>query len=123
MAQQGRVHSGFSAVNIADKGNLKQDIPINGGCYYSFSFFAHGEGAQVGLDATVSFINSQGLNVTGLTIHVESQDVPNSNRDFAYYRGITNLAPDNATSARIQFVVTAGGGQSLDLDDVSFTVG
>ena len=122
VTQQGRVHSGLSAVNIADKGNLRQDVPITGGCYYDFSFFARGEGAQVGVDATVTFINDQGLSVTGLTIHVRDQDIPNDNREFAYYRGITTQAPSNATAARIQFVVTAGGGQSMDLDDVSFSV-
>ena len=76
----------------------------------------------MGVDATVTFINDQGLNVTGLTIHVRDQDIPNDNREFAYYRGITTQAPSNATAARIQFVVTAGGGQSMDLDDVSFSV-
>lgn len=122
VTQLGRVHSGSASVNLAGGGTLRQDVPITGGCYYDFSFFARGEGAQVGVDATVTFINDQGLNVTGLTIHVRDQDIPNDNREFAYYRGITTQAPSNATAARIQFVVTAGGGQSMDLDDVSFSV-
>ena len=72
--------------------------------------------------ATVRFTNNQGLDQLGLSITVNAQDVPNSNRDFAYYRGITSLAPSNATNAQILFSVTASGGQSLDLDDVSFSI-
>ena len=122
VTQQGRVHSGNASVNLAGGGALRQDVPITGGCYYEFSFFARVEGTQAEVDATVTFTNGQGLSVNGLTIHVRDQDIPNDNRGFAYYRGITTLAPSNATAAKIQFVVIAGGGQSLDLDDVSFSV-
>ena len=122
MSQQGRVHSGNYSVDLKDGANLRQNVSITGGCYFEFSFFAHGEGAQVQLTAKVTFTNQQGLNVSGLSIVVNSQDIPNSNRDFGYYRGITVQAPANATNARIEFQVTAGGGQSLDLDDVSFSI-
>ena len=38
------------------------------------------------------------------------------------YRGITIQAPAAATNATITLKVGAQGGQSLDLDDISFTV-
>lgn len=119
---QGRVHSGNSSVNISDDGLLYQDINITGSCFYELSFFARGEGANVSLTAKVIFKNNMGLSVDGLIIFVREQDITNSNRDFAYYRDITIIAPANATFARIQFEVEANGEQSLDLDDVSFSI-
>jgi len=119
---QGRVHSGNSAVNMTDGATLRQDVAITGGCFFDFSFFAHGEGAQVAIVATVTFMNNQGLSQTGLTISIRQQDLPDSNRSFGYYRGITTQAPAGATFARITFAVTANGGQSADIDDVSFSV-
>lgn len=122
VTQQGRVHSGNSAVNLADGANLSQIVPINGGCFYELSFFAHGEGAQVGFTATVNFITPPSTETLGLQITVNQQDVPDSDREFEFYRGITTQAPANATLAIIEFTVNADGGQSLDLDDVSFSV-
>ena len=121
-SQQGRVHSGNYSVNLNNGANLRQDIPITGGCYFDFSFFAHGEGTQVSVTATVTFTNPQGLSALGLAITVNGQDLLNDNREFGYYRGITTLAPANATNARIEFIVTTTGTQSLDLDDVSFSI-
>ena len=118
---QGRVHTGSSAVNLTDGGELWQDIRITGGCYFDFSFFARGEGAQVAIEASVTFMNAQGGSQSGLTISIHSQNLTNDNREFAYYRGITGQAPAGATSARVRFAVTAAGGQSADLDDVSFS--
>lgn len=120
---QGRVHTGTSAVNIADGGVLWQDVPINGGCYHDFSFFARGEGTQMAVEASVTFQNQQGNQETGLMISIASQNLSNDNREFAYYRGITRRAPEWATFARVQFAVTASGTQSVDLDDVSFSLG
>jgi len=119
---QGRVHSGGSAVNLTNGAVLHQDVAITDGCFFDFSFFAHGEGVQVGIVATVIFINDQGLSQTGLTISIRQQDLTDSNRTFGYYRGITTQAPTGATFARITFAVTANGGQSADIDDVSFSV-
>ena len=119
---QGRVHSENSSVNLEDGANLSQFVAtVEGGCFYELSFFAHGEGAQVSLTATVTFVTPTG-NVNGATIIVNSQDIPNSNREFGYYSVTTLAAPDNAESAIISFSVTTSGGQSLDLDDVSFKV-
>ena len=116
---QGRVHSGNWSVNLQDNANLSQIIYSNdGGCFYDFSFFARGEGSQVGLIAKVIFLTPTG-NVDGVTITVRQQDIVNSNRNFAYYRGITVAAPDNITGIKIEFIVSANGGQSLDLDDVT----
>jgi hypothetical protein len=116
---QGRVHTGLSAVSLEDGAVLTQSISdINPGCFYEFSFFAHGEGAQVSVTATVTFHTLSG-NVQGGSIFVESQDIPNSDRDFGYYRVITIAAPDDVTSATIEFDVSASGDQALDLDDVS----
>ena len=121
VTQQGRVHSGNSAVNMTNGVNLSQTVPAEAGCFYQLSFFAHGNGAQVGLIATVTFVTPSG-SVNGLTITVQKMDLGDANRQFAYFRGITTKAPAETTSAIINFFVDATGGQSLDLDDVSFSV-
>ena len=119
---QGRVHSGNSSVNLENGAILTQTVStVNGGCFYELSFFARGEGSEVGLTATVTFVTPMG-DVVGGTVTVRQQDITNDNRDFAYYRIITSQAPLNVTSAIISFEVTAQGEQSLDLDDVSFSV-
>jgi len=119
--QDGRVHSGDSAVNLTDGANLSQIVPVNPGCFYEFSFFAHGEGSQTEINAAVIF-ETPGGETLGLNIIARQFDIPNANRQFAYYRGITTAAPEEAYSAVIRFDVTANGGQSIDLDDVSFKV-
>jgi hypothetical protein len=117
---QGRVHSGTSAVNMEDGGILTQNITgIQPQCYYEFSFFAHAEGARVGLTATVNFLTPGG-DVVGGSITVRERDMPNANREFGYYRLYTTAAPADVTGARIDFSVIAGGRQSADIDDVSF---
>lgn len=119
---QGRVHSGNSSVNLTDGAILTQEVfDIHSGCFYELSFFARGEGSQVGFTASVIFTTPSG-SVTGAQITVNQQDMTNDNRDFAYYRAITAAAPDNVISAIIRFAVTANGEQSMDLDDVSFSV-
>ena len=118
---QGRVHSGNWSVNITDDSTLSQVINnIEPGCFYELSFFARGEGAQVSLNANVIFITNSG-DVLGGNLMVRSQDMTNSNRDFAYYRLITSEAPVGTTGIRIEFIIDANGNQSLDLDDVSLT--
>jgi len=121
--QSRRVHSGNAAVNLENAATLSQTITtVNPGCFYEFSFFALAEGEQVGFTATVTFVTSTGDTFEGAAITVRHQDVPNSNSAFAYYRTVTTAAPTNVSSAIINFSVTANGGQSLDLDDVSFKV-
>ncbi len=122
VAQQGRVHTGNYAVNLEDGAILSQSLSISGGCYYALSFFARGEGTQVALTATLTFTNSQGLSSEGLSIVVNAPNIPDDNREFAYYRGISTLAPENADALRIDFYVQAEGSQSLDLDDVSLSI-
>lgn len=118
---QGRVHSGNWSVNITDDTTISQVINnIETGCFYELSFFARGEGAQVSLNANVIFITNSG-DVLGGNIIVRSQDITNSNRDFAYYKLITTKAPVGTTAIKIEFSVEANGNQSLDLDDVSLT--
>ena len=118
---QGRVHSGNWSVNIGDNSTLSQVINnIEPGCFYELSFFARGEGAQVSLNANVIFITNSG-DILGGNIIVRDQDITNSNRDFAYYRLVTQEAPNGTTGIRIEFTVNANGNQSLDLDDVSLT--
>ena len=118
---QGRVHSGIWSVNITDDTTISQVINnIEAGCFYELSFFARGEGAQVSLNANVIFITNSG-DVLGGNIIVRSQDITNSNRDFAYYKLITTKAPVGTTAIKIEFSVEANGNQSLDLDDVSLT--
>ena len=119
---QGRVHSGNWAVNIENDSSIEQTIPVNDcGCYYILSFFARGEGSQVGLVASVVFETLSG-NVDGGMITVRQQDITNSNRDFGFYQLITSAAPAGTTGIKIKFYVSANGGQSLDLDDVSLIV-
>ena len=73
----------------------------------------------MGVEASVTFYNDQGMAVTGVIINVGEQDIPSGDRAFGYYRDVTVIAPNDATHAVIQFAVTADGSQSLDLDDVS----
>lgn len=120
--QQGRVHSGNFSVNLKDGAVLSQEISVESGCFHVLSFFAHGEGAQVGFTAKVLYLNAQNQPTQGLLITVRQQDLITSDRAFAYYRGITTAAPAGTVKARIEFTVTANGGQSMDLDDVSFSV-
>ena len=122
VTSQGRVHSGNWSVNIKDSSAIEQTIAISGcGCYYRLSFFARGEGSQVGLTATVIFQTTTGM-VEGGSITVRQQDIINSNRDFAFYQLITSSSPSNVTGITIKFLVSAEGSQSLDLDDVSLTI-
>ena len=119
---QGRVHSGSWSVNIEDGSAIEQTISISGcGCYYILSFFARGEGSQVGLTASVTFQTDSGP-VDGGTITVRQQDITNSNREFAFYQLVTSAAPSGVTGITIKFLVSAQGNQSLDLDDVSLIV-
>ena len=118
---QGRVHSGNWSVNITDDTTISQVINnIEAGCFYELIFFARGEGDQVSLNANVIFITNSG-DVLGGNLMVRSQDITNSNRDFAYYKLITTKAPVGTTAIKIEFSVEANGNQSLDLDDVSLT--
>ena len=122
VTQQGRVHSGNSAVNLADMAVLSQTITnINPGCFYDFSFYARGEGDQVGLTATITFVTPT-TNIEGALITVRPQDIPDGDRGFTFYRAVTTAAPADVSSAIISFSVNANGGQSLDIDDVSFKV-
>lgn len=119
---QGRVHSGNSAVNLAGGAALTQTVSsVQERCFYDFSFFAHAEGAQVGVVATVTFITPPGK-IIGALITVNQEDIPNGGSEFSYYRIITAAAPMNVTSAIITFLVAAPSKQSLDIDDVSLSV-
>jgi hypothetical protein len=108
-------------VNLLNGANLNQTVSVTEGCFYELSFFALGEGANVDVEAVVTFITATGYS-EGLRISVEMQDIPTAVRQFAYYRGITDAAPQGAFEAEIVFHVMAEGGQSLLLDDVSFSV-
>jgi hypothetical protein len=122
VSQQGRVHSGNSSVNMRNGADLCQAVPIEGGCFYEFSFFAHGEGAQVGVTGTVTFVDANNNETLGLEIIVTRMNLPDSNRDFGYFRGFTTAAPANAVAALVCFSVNAQGNQSADIDDVSFAL-
>lgn len=118
---QGSVHTGNAAVLLADESAIAQTVPIdNGNCFYRFSFFAQGEGSQVGFTATATFNTTTG-DVPAGTITVRQQDLTNSNRDWTYYQIITTQAPDNATGITVQIVADAEGEQNLILDDISLT--
>ena len=119
---QGRVHSGLWAVNIEDGSSIEQTIPITeGGCFYILSFFARGEGSQVGLTATVTFETTTGP-VIGATINVRQQDITSANSNFEFYQVVTTAAPANITGITVRLLVDAEVEQSLDLDDVSLIV-
>mgnify|MGYP002562040319 CR=1 FL=1 len=120
---QGRVHSGNYAVNLKNTAMLSQEISIQPSCFYQLSFFARGEGSEVGLVAKVFYLNAQNQATEALTIQVRQQDIVNSNRSFAYYRGITTVsAPMDTVKVRIEFSATTNGNQSLDIDDISFSM-
>ena len=122
VTQQSRVHTGDSAVNLQDDAVLSQIHTITGGCHYAFSFFARGEGAQIGIVATLIFENGQGVVTEGLRITIRQEDLPNDNQEFGYYRGFSIAAPVDAVSVQIVFEVNANGSQSADIDDVSLTI-
>ena len=119
---QGDVHSGQYSALLYNDAVLWQNIAITGGCYFELSFFARGNGTQVQLEACVTFSNNDNMVSDGTCILIRAQDIPTDNRNFAYYRFITAQAPNDATNARIEFRVTANGTQSLNLDDVSFSI-
>jgi len=117
---QGLVHTGDSAVALSGGANLSQEVrPIHEGCFYEFSFFAHAEGANVGVTATLTFLT--GTREPAGEIVIRQRDVPTADRVFGYYRTITFAAPTGATYVLIKFECTAQGGQQLDIDDVSFS--
>lgn len=68
------------------------------------SFFARGEGNQVGLAANATFEITIG-SVNAGTVTVREQDITNSNRDFAFYQLITSLVPSNVTVIIIQIYI------------------
>jgi hypothetical protein len=116
---QGRVHSGEFSVNIVDDAGIEQTIPVDGGgCFYILSFFARGEGDQVGFTAALTFETTSGP-VNGGEVTVRQGDLTTSNNDFAFFQLVSTQAPVDTTAVTISFVVNATGGQSLDLDDVS----
>lgn len=122
VTSQGRVHTGSFAVNIEDDSAIEQTIPVtSGGCFYQLSFFARGEGSQVGLTASITFQTPTGP-VSGGNITIRQQDISSANRNFEFYQLITSQSPVNTTGITIKFLVNANGKQSLDLDDVSLTV-
>lgn len=119
---QGLTHSGNSAVNLSDGGNLSQLIgAIREGSFYEFSFFALAEGAQADFEATVVFETEEN-EVPGAVIAVRDTSIANSAGSYGYYRIITTAAPPEVTGTRIAFEVKANEGQSIDIDDVSFSV-
>lgn len=127
--QPGRVHSGNSSVRLENGAHLRENVAILGERFYELSFFANAEGDRVAVAATVTFLNAQGQILQpasvqancnqALRIVVNGNDIPNAPRVFSYYRGITSLAPAGATTARIDFNVSAAHCQALFLDDVS----
>ena len=108
--QAGRVHSGNLSVNMQDGSDLYQDVDIKVGCYYVLSFFAHGEGQQIGLRATITFLDDQNNQLLTNQLIVREQDLINSNRSFGYFRLVSGAAPSGAVKARVAFYVVAGGG-------------
>jgi len=120
--QQGRVHTGNWAVHLMDGAILHQDIPVESGCFHRLSFFARGEGSQVGVCARVIYLDAQEQPTLGLLIQVRKQDMGTSNRIFTHYEGISSIAPEGTVKARIEFTVCADGEQGMDLDNVSFSV-
>ena len=120
--RQGRVHSGYSAVALKNGAVLTQTVHVTGGCFYELSFFAKGACAGVQLEATVTFLDASDTAETALRILVREQELPNCCSCYAYYRGLTTKAPENAKQARITFKIEAEECSSALLDDISFAV-
>lgn len=119
---QGLTHSGDSAVNLSDGGNLSQRIgAVKEASFYEFSFFALAEGIQAAFEASVVFETDEN-EVPGAVITVRDTNMVNRAGTYGYYRIITAAAPPDVIGARITFEVKANEGQSIDIDDVSFSV-
>lgn len=119
---QGLTHSGDFAVNLSDGGNLSQRIgDIKEGFSYEFSFFALAEGDQAALEAMVVFETDENEEL-GAVITVRETNIANGSGSYGYYRTITTAAAHGVTGVRIDFGVKANEGQSMDIDDVSFSV-
>ncbi len=118
----GLVHSGYSAVNLSDNGNLYQYIDgIEEGGFYEFSFFALAEGPQVSLEAAVVF-ETKDREEIGAIIDVRATDLACGVGNYSFYKTITIAAPAYVTKARISFEAAAYKGQSINIDDVSFAL-
>jgi hypothetical protein len=120
----GLVHTGEASVSMKNGANLFQEIsPIQEGCFYEFSFFAHAEGSNVGLTANLYFINVDPDigEVPAGEIFIRQGDIPTASRVFSYYRVVTSQAPLGTESVLITFEAVAQGNQSVDIDDVSFS--
>ncbi len=113
----GKVHSGSSAVSLSNGAILGQTVrhlvPLR---YYTLSFFARGDAA---FTASVLFSNRNLGENTAASVSVRRADVPCSG--FGFYRAVTVLAPANTVAAEIFFETAAGRGETLTVDDVSFT--
>lgn len=119
---QGLTHSGDFAVNLSDGGNLSQRIDgIKEGYFYELSFFTLAEGDRAALEAMVVFETDENEEL-GAVFTVRETNIANGAGSYGYYRAITTAAPNHVTGARIAFGVKANEGQSMDIDDVSFSV-
>jgi len=58
----------------------------------------------------------------GAVIAVRETCNANGAGSYGYYRTITTAAPHDVNGARIDFGVKASEGQSMDIDDVSFSI-
>lgn len=116
----GRVHSGESAVNISDRGDIVQTFEIKGGCFYELSFFAQSVLNNAEIFAEIMFYTSTGPRLGG-RLSVRSGDLPTGPKGYGYYKLLTDKSPQDASGVTIS-IIGGNYNQSFDLDDVSFVI-
>ncbi len=116
---QGEVYTGSSALRLLDGGSVSQDVAVTGGEYYALSFYNRNVGTSPVLQATVTFTDGSQTE-TSLTIVAVNQNTADTAAPFAYYRGVTTVAPDWVATATVTFTASANADEYAILDDVSF---
>jgi len=117
-----RVHSGASAVSLANGGILTQTItgltPLRP---YEFAVFANASDATGAFTATLNYITASG-DVPAGTITVLAGSVPSGASVFGYYNVITTPAPIGALGVRIDITAAATGTAVVNFNDISLKI-
>ena len=99
---QGEVYTGTSALRLLNGGGVSQEVEVIPGAYYELSFYSRSIGTSPVLTASVTF-SGDTQTETALTILTVNPNTADENLPFAYYRGITAVAPEWANAATVTF--------------------
>ncbi|MCL2052405.1 MAG: hypothetical protein FWG91_11875 [Lachnospiraceae bacterium] len=100
----------------------QQDVRVNPGCFYRFSFSARTNHSNSSLNAIVTFLDeSQNEIETAAEIIIRPSLLPISPSTFNYYSRVTKKAPPETFYARIRLRAYTSGNPSeyVFIDDVS----